>query len=836
MLRIKKIFLGLFLLMIVSVTIVVAAYIPNNRDTLENPKPMTFKPFEFTEDYEEIEGSENKTFRYHFRQSTGVLFITDKRNNYTWKSGIDQALYSDNDEHNYNLLEALNERIENGDFIGVDPVTNKEVFLADQAMQEVEGKLLPVSPMTDAYVNRANSIITLKAYNIRSTSPILDIYHSSAVEPSKVDTAISTDLGYTVLSITYDFSTIEKMKVVNDIQVTVLLHLTEKGLEVEIPDELITGADQNLIATIDIMPFFGATGGALEYPVITAEIDENNPRKSRLESDWSDRVELEMIDGYSFIPDGTGGLVRFRRNSQEFSVIKIPVYGTNPVQNTSFYYHEPLAKFSAIPVYGMAHGYQQNAYVAYAKSGAENMTIRTAPEGAENNVPYNYTSSEFLYNHEFIQIYNQSGNGYTTIRDKRFHYDVHLNFDFLYGDGTNGSYSADYIGMAKTYRDYIFGERQKQEIAYDEIPLRIDFLMSDSQKSLLGSENVIVTNVHDVQEIMEDIRSLGISNMNVGLLGYQKKGLTTGSINKVKWDSTVGKAKEFKKLISHEKDLGVEVSFMQNYYTINEKQISFNGIAAKHISGWYSKTGNSLLPYEIYWGYLQPQKAYDYAKRQINTLARQTGITSTSISGISNNILSHNKQSTTEGIAYYEKLFHELSEKMTVNAVRPNAYLWDSVDRYLNADAFNSQYLAVTDTVPFLSFILKGYMEVFADYSNFSFYDDESMLRMIDYNIYPSFVLTKQSSHYLSRTNSNRYYSTEYRLYKERIDSIYHTVDAALGAVINAEWINRNVLESGIILNTYSNDTDIIINYTNTPYLYHGITVKPMSSEVIRHG
>ena len=50
--------------------------------------------------------------------------------------------------------------------------------------------------------------------------------------------------------------------------------------------------------------------------------------------------------------------------------------------------------------------------------------------------------------------------------------------------------------------------------------------------------------------------------------------------------------------------------------------------------------------------------------------------------------------------------------------------------------------------------VLNGTMEVYAPYANFSFYAQTDMLRMIDYNISPSFVLTQKPSYLLGSTTS----------------------------------------------------------------------------------
>ena len=121
----------------------------------------------------------------------------------------------------------------------------------------------------------------------------------------------------------------------------------------------------------------------------------------------------------------------------------------------------------------------------------------------------------------------------------------------------------------------------------------------------------------------------------------------------------------------------------------------------------------------------------------------------------------------------------------------------------------------------------------YAPYSNFSFYTDSDVLRMIDYNVYPSFVLSKEASHLLSDTNSRNFYSTQYTLYEDVIQSIYGKVNTALSPVIGAEWLDREVVQNGLIVNTYSNGVQVVINYTDDAIDYMGTTVEAVSFQVI---
>ena len=182
----------------------------------------------------------------------------------------------------------------------------------------------------------------------------------------------------------------------------------------------------------------------------------------------------------------------------------------------------------------------------------------------------------------------------------------------------------------------------------------------------------------------------------------------------------------------------------------------------------------------------------------------------------------------------YQDTLSQYADDYTINAVSPNAYLWKYVDRFLDTPVFSTQYIIETDNVPFLQLVLNGTMELYAPYSNFSFYTDKDVLRMIDYNVYPSFLLSNESSHYLASTNSANLYSTEYNLYRDLIVETYEKVNDSLGKVINCRWIDREVLDDGIVLNTYDNGTQILINYTENPYYFRNTTIDALSYHVFQ--
>ena len=63
-------------------------------------------------------------------------------------------------------------------------------------------------------------------------------------------------------------------------------------------------------------------------------------------------------------------------------------------------------------------------------------------------------------------------------------------------------------------------------------------------------------------------------------------------------------------------------------------------------------------------------------------------------------------------------------------------------------------------------------MPKYTPYLNFNAMGRERLLQMIDFNIYPSYILTMEPTFKMRNTGSSGYYSTNYHDYKDEITLI----------------------------------------------------------------
>jgi hypothetical protein len=368
------------------------------------------------------------------------------------------------------------------------------------------------------------------------------------------------------------------------------------------------------------------------------------------------------------------------------------------------------------------------------------------------------------------------------------------------------------------------------------MPIRLDFIMSDAMNNLIGTRDVVVTTIDQVKEILTKLHGDGIENINSGLYGYQKGGITLGDKDRPNWSGSIGTRRDFERVIGDLNDLGLDVSLALDYVTIYEEQMSLLGNAAKHLNGWYIREHmfREVGPVEDMY-FARPTLVASWMKSHEKRV-RSLGMQSLTYAGMTNQLYGDygRNQIDIQGVIdLYQNTLEGISESYGINAVNPNQYLWRNVSRYLQSPMFTSQYLIQTDTVPFLQIVLSGSMEVYATYANFSFYTETDILRMIDYNVYPSFILTHDPSYKLISTNSSNFYSTEFELYEDLIHHIYRRMNTAYQSVLGSQWMDRIVVSPGVIVNRYANGVEIVINYTNDIQTYNGRTISPLNYRVL---
>jgi hypothetical protein len=168
--------------------------------------------------------------------------------------------------------------------------------------------------------------------------------------------------------------------------------------------------------------------------------------------------------------------------------------------------------------------------------------------------------------------------------------------------------------------------------------------------------------------------------------------------------------------------------------------------------------------------------------------------------------------------------------------IQPNAYAWSYIDTYFDTPLYHSQLKIFDETIPLLSTVLAGHMELFSLHLNFNSVGRNQLLRMIDFNVYPSYVVTHNRSSDLKGSDIERYFATEFASWEPTIIEEYSFINDALQSVMGATLVARNRLATDVIANTYDNGIEIVINYGLTSFDLNGVTVDAQSYVVQERG
>ncbi|WP_054707450.1 DUF5696 domain-containing protein [Bacillus sp. JCM 19041] len=193
------------------------------------------------------------------------------------------------------------------------------------------------------------------------------------------------------------------------IKLTLEVELDEDRLRLMIPEESIDEQERAKLVSLRLYPFLGA-------------------------------ADKEIEEGYLFLPDGSGALIRFEEEARAATPYRAPIYGNdaaferNPTSTSQL--NEPLA--ISYPVYGIVHGEGQNGFAAILDDGKHHAEVIAYPKGVSTD--FYWTTASYTFRHEYYQPTSRSGEGFNTYQPERQHFSIEQELVFLQED------EASYIG------------------------------------------------------------------------------------------------------------------------------------------------------------------------------------------------------------------------------------------------------------------------------------------------------------------------------------------------------------------------------------------------------
>ena len=597
------------------------------------------------------------------------------------------------------------------------------------------------------------------------------------VDYEKIDNGFKAHLNFTAYGISFD----------------VLVTISENDLIVDVPYESIeevtvgklTPKNYQLKA-VSLFPYFGS----------------NNYK----------------INGYAFIPDGSGALVRYQDVKATSAYIK-KVYGNDegilPSKNETNH-HIVSDSTISLPIYGINHGYNQAAFLCQITSGDGSAEIHSYPYYYQNT-PLNTTFFKLGVRDEFMVTL--SSTSMSLINEEPYPNNYSIKYSFL------SDSKANYVGMAKEYADCLGLE---QEVEEGDIPLHLNILGLDYKKGLFGKNYIEMTTYNDTKNILNELKQCNVAAIQASYIGWNKGGyFNNGAVN-AKNAKTLGSKNELKELNDFADENNISIDYVINPLISNTYGYGNETIKRINLSAFDTKLESSL-----------EQEAYYIAPNVLSKtiLKKASKYENLGIDGFNIDHLADSFSYRYKTDIYYRtQMIEEIQKEVEklydykISTSNPKAYLYRYLTNYYDAEYESSKFGYVTDSIPFISIMLSGKVNLFT--SNINYVSDYNLfiLRMVEYNLYPSFIITEEEAYDLRFTNFEYLNSTQYSLWKDLMVEVYKETNKVLKDVKGAEIINHYYLAEGVACVEYSNGKTIYVNYNATKYSGAGISLEPFET------
>lgn len=543
-------------------------------------------------------------------------------------------------------------------------------------------------------------------------------------------------------------------------------------------------------------------------------------------------VYEDTVQGYMMVPDGSGALIRFQKAKAYQSGYSRKVYGndlaidkdtttSNLNGNRTDDYATEENQLS-LPLWGMVHGENQNGILATVDSGELYTVINAIPAGAANQtVKFSRAYADFVYRCQYDKRISNA-KVLTVPQEEMNAVNPKLTFTFLTGENAN------YSGMAEVYRAKLLKNKvlPENEMSKDgDISLFLHVAASEVKKGFLKNGVAELTSIEQAEKILKTLNKAGISDVSVTLSGWNKGGYHGASYGTRKFEKKVGTKKEiaaFKELVEKQ---GGSLSLTLNVVKANEDQINTKQDAALNatLNAVVKTVPNKTLMYQTtyFLGHEKMMKALDKSLTELksyNLLLEDMGKYLYADYTI-------DKEVTRDQVkAKLEETLGKAKQSIVLDA--ENLYLVKYASEIVDIPISNSQYVYETDSVPFLQMVLRGNVDYYAPYSNQGFYSNASILKMIEYGAYPSFIVMGADNFALNDTPLENYFSLNYKDWDEKIETVYNKVNGALSKVKGAAMTGHSVEAEGVYCTTYDHGVSIYVNYNDEDYVTaEGVTV-----------
>lgn len=611
--------------------------------------------------------------------------------------------------------------------------------------------------------------------------------------------------------------------------VTVVYRLEGNDLVAEVPYDKIryrTNDRTNVTITgITLLPAFGACG----------LVDEAGNEV------MGSTAGAKQQDGFIFVPEGGGGIIKFKDAKSVSDIYYADVYGWDYSILREEVINETRATF---PVFGISKG---DASFLCLMEGVNSFgSIRAET----SKVSSNYNQASVKYHVLHCGKYNVNAK----TQDDVFMYEKRIpdgsivhRYRFLP--------TGNYAEMANYYGDYLReNELYAQSVASEDMPVSVEIIGAIDKtvvKAGVPVDSVVSTTTFDqAQDIMLDLQENGVKNLNVRMSGWSNGGITQKVLTKVKVLKELGGEKEMKELIAVAKENGINLYFDGITCFSYDSGITNGFVPSRNAARYATREQVKIYPYDVVcyipaewldpFYLVQPQYAQEGSSKLIKKLedVDAAGVAFRDIGYLLSGDLNSTNLTPREQVK--EMNVQTLQQAKAANQLvmikMGNDYAVPYADLITDMDLAGITYTVIDEQVPFYQIALHGMKDYTAKPINLVGEYQTELLRCAEYGSGLNFTFMADSAWVLQDTTHSGLFGANYDGWKEEAIKMICKYQEDMKGLNQQRIVSHETHDGGNVTVTgYADGTKVYVNYGSAVYeLDDGVAIDARSYKVER--
>lgn len=587
--------------------------------------------------------------------------------------------------------------------------------------------------------------------------------------------------------------------------------------EVEYPVNVLDAEGQRVtypLVSIDVLPYFGAAAPTAE--------------------------------GYMFVPDGSGALIYLNNGKTHLNAYSRRIYGRDLALTFMTQESSVIDYQNKLPVFGLKA--DDTAWFAIIEDGASIAQLNADISG--KRISYNtiypqfriieYTSTSLQGDSSALLTQNihgasaqwvQSGkNSINVYQNPMYSGDIKIRYALLTDE------KANYVGMAHYYQDYLVEKYGLKRIEpQEQLPLFLEIVGAvDDMKPILGVPREVIvplTTYKELEAIVTDLADRGIPNLYVDYVGWMNDGYMHGFPRNIKLESALGSKRDFLNLTKTMENIGATFYPEVNFLIVNQDSL-FDGYRVRRDA----VRALDRRPIEYL---LSPAKVEGLVDRYLDDHLK-LGLTGLTLSDIQYSLYSDYNRKVNIGredaVRIYERVLAKLAkdnnQKLHMRSLNAYAIPYANSVSYLPLS--DSGLDIVDESIPFMPIVLHGYVSYASEPINRTGDGQYHILKMAEAGALPYYFGFMANPDVIKGSIYGVLFTGQYSTWVDEAVAVYEMFNEHFNDVQGLRIVDHQKVAEKVYLTVYENGKSVVVNYSNHPMEFNGVTVESKSFRVFK--